>query len=174
MQPRITGNRFRRHRSGLGRVPFGRTLLGLTVTAAALALAPTAAQADAGTVYFRSGSTNCALHDNGSFTCGFSNPYNPPGVTIKVAGVDLPVPFGVDQVSYGQPVLPAHPSFGPASDHTLPAGNPDISTVATRQSTWGPTVEYGGTTCSVGFHGSFTCTSHGHTFTTWMSNLAMS
>ncbi|MGH8883300.1 MAG: hypothetical protein ACRD0P_39160, partial [Stackebrandtia sp.] len=119
------------------------------------------------------GNTDCALRDNGSFTCGFAQPYNPPMATLKVAGAEIPVPFGVSQVSYGGQAIPALPSFAAAEEYTLPGGNPDIDEVATGHSTWGPIVEYGGTTCQVGFHGSFSCTSGQHGYTTWSSSLAM-
>ncbi len=167
--------RIRERRIAGRRIRIGRAALGLTIAAAAVALAPsTAAQADPGAVYFSTGGgTNCVLHDNGSFACGFGHTYNPPTVTMKIAGADIPVPFGVGQVSYDRSFLGTHPAFGPASDYTLPGGNPDMSTVATSQSTWGPIVEYGGTKCEAGFHGSFSCTSQSHSFSTWMYNLSM-
>ncbi|MEU6563891.1 hypothetical protein [Nocardia nova] len=168
MQRRIAGSRLR------DRIPFGRAALGLTLAAAAVALVPATAQADPGAVYFgTSGGTNCVLHDNGTFACGFGHSYNPPGVTMKIAGADIPIPFGVNQIAYDGSFLGTHPAFGSAGAYTRPGGNPDISTVATSQGQWGPVVEYGGTKCESGFHGSFTCTSQGHAFTTWMSNLSM-
>ena len=169
MQRRITGRRLRH------RIPFGRAALGLTIAAAAAALMPgTAAQADPGSVYFgTAGGTNCVLHDDGSFACGFGHSYNPPGVTMKIAGANIPIPFGVNQIAYDRSFPATHPSFGSAGAYTLPGGNPDLSAVATSQGTWGPVVEYGGTKCETGFHGSFSCTSQGHSFSTWMSNLSM-
>ena len=156
------------------RRPAARAVLGLAAVASALVLAPaTTAQADPGVVHFRSGSTDCALHDNGSFTCGFAQPVNPPRATLKVAGVQIPVPFGVSQVSYGGQAIPTLPSFAPVGAYTLPGGNPDIDSVATARGQWGPIVEYGGTKCEVSFHGSFSCTSAGHGFTTWSGNLTM-
>lgn len=161
-------------RSAPRRATIGRSALTLAALASALVLAPaTAAQADPGVVHFRVGSTNCAVHDNGSFACGFAQPVNPPRATLQIVGIDIPVPFGVSQVSYGGQAIPTLPSFGPAGDYTLPGGNPDIAEVATAQGQWGPIVDYGGTHCEVSFHGSFSCSSHGHGFTSWSGNLSM-
>lgn len=176
MQLRSTSRRRHAARalSGAQRFP-GRSLLSLAALTAALALAPVgAANAAPGALYFHSGNTDCVLHDDGSFACGFGQPYNPPRATVTVAGMKVPVPFGVSQVSYGGAAIPTLPSFGSADRYTQPGGNPDIDDVATGQGQWGPVVEYGGTTCSVGFHGSFTCTSGEHGYTTWSGSLAMS
>ena len=157
------------------RRPVRRSVLALTALASALALAPsTAAQADPGVVYFHSGNTDCALHDNGSFTCGLASSVNPPLATLEVAGMKIPVPFSVSKVSYGGQGIPTLPSFAAADEYTLPDGNPDIADVATGRGQWGSIVEHGGTKCESGFHGSFTCTSGAHGFTTWSGYLTMS
>lgn len=143
--------------------------------ALAMVTAGTAA-ADSGPLYFRNGNTDCALHSDGGFICQFADPYfGPMQVGITVLGVRVPVPFPVGQVSYeGHPAFPAHPSFArPSAVHAPDGTNPDMADVATGHGTWGPIVEYRGTTCSVGFRASFDCHSGDHGFSTWWGNLAM-
>lgn len=145
--------------------------------AGALAMVTTGtASADPGPLYFRNGTTDCVLHSNGGFICQFGEPYfGPTQVGITVLGVRVPVPFPVGQVGYeGNPAFPAHPGFAPRSAVLAPGGtNPDMADVATEHGMWGPIVEYGGTTCAVGFRASFGCHSGDHGFSAWWSNLAM-
>ncbi|ONM48691.1 hypothetical protein [Nocardia donostiensis] len=139
-----------------------KALVKAATVLAAAALMPilstAAAQADPGTVYFRAGSTNCAISGNGTVGCDFHQP-------TRVDYSFLPFLIPVSDLVIDQPWLPAHPTFGSGAAHTLPGGNPDISSVKTADGTWGPIVEHAGARCEVGFHGSFTCQAKGRGFT---------
>lgn len=136
----------------------------LATTAAIPALCVATAHADTpGTVYFAASGMNCSIADDG--TVGCDSPTARP-MQITIAGIDLPVPFSVNQVVIDVPWAPAHPAFG-GTPHTLPGGNPPISTIGHpvgSGATGGSGVDHGGASCATGFHGSFSCTSKGHSF----------
>ncbi|MFI5782125.1 hypothetical protein [Nocardia sp. NPDC051570] len=140
---------------------------------AAAAFAPvlfaaTAQAESGGTVYFAAGSTNCSIASDGSLGCDYAVPQRMSYVTRGDAYI--PVPFPVGQVVIDIPWLPAHPGLGGPS-HTLPGGNPRLSDVKTGEGQWGPYIDYAGAHCESGFHGSFSCSSKGHTFGDWSGNL---
>jgi hypothetical protein len=83
----------------------------------------------------------------------------------SVSGASIPVLFPVHEVLIDSPALPAHPGFDAGAPHTLPGGNPPLDRIANGHGGWGPSITFGGATCAEGFHGSFSCTSKGHSFT---------
>ncbi|MBF6175801.1 hypothetical protein [Nocardia blacklockiae] len=141
------------------------------VAAAALApvLMATTAQADQGTIYFAAGSTNCSIDSNGTVGCDFAVPQR---LSYRISDNVYTPAIPVTQVVIDIGWLPAHPGFG--GTHTLPGGNPPLSQVATGQGTWGSYIDYAGAHCESGFHGSFTCSSKGHSWSDWSGNLTAS
>lgn len=142
-------------------------------TASVLAAAPLAATASAdrsGPLYFRAGTLSCAIDAVGSVGCDLASPAR---MTVKLAGDEVAIPFEVSQVVIDSAETPAHPGFAPGA-YTLPGGNPGIDEVATGSDMWGPKLAYAGARCGVGFHGSFFCTSKGHSFGWYASAIAAS
>ncbi|NKY29663.1 hypothetical protein [Nocardia gamkensis] len=140
----------------------------LAAVAAAPILAAGNAQADAGTVYFSVGSTNCAIFANGSLGCDLASPMY---MSYYIGDTYVPVPVPVNEIAIDQPWLPAHPTFDPGTPYTLPGGNPRIDDVKTGSGPWGPIIEHAGASCQVGFHGSFTCQALGRGFSTYGSTI---
>ncbi|MFE3188364.1 hypothetical protein ACFXHA_05105 [Nocardia sp. NPDC059240] len=135
----------------------------LTVAAAAPVVLSATATADTpGTVYFSSGSWNCSIAADGTTGCDLSGTVP---LQLTIAGATLPLLIPTREVVIDVPWLPAHPGFDAGTPHTLPGGNPILDSVATSQDTWGPRITYGGASCASGFHGSFTCSAKGHSFT---------
>lgn len=149
-------------------------MIKLARTAALTAAALVAAVALSGTaraqdpVYFRAGSFDCAIAPDGAVGCDLATALN---MTVKLAGVDIPLPFQVKQVVIDLNWAPAHPAFG-SGNYTRPQGNPPIDEVATGGGTWGPEVSYAGATCGVGFHGSFWCNAKGHAFASYVGTIS--
>ncbi|WP_067480072.1 hypothetical protein [Nocardia amamiensis] len=140
----------------------------LAAAAAAPLVVAGNAQADAGTVYFAAGSTNCAIFGDGSVGCDFGYPLF---LSYHVGNSYIPVPVKVSEMVIDQPWLPAHPTFDPGTPYTLPGGNPSIYDVKTGSGQWGPIIEHAGSTCAVGFHGSFTCQAKGRGFSSFGGNV---
>ncbi|MDG3014744.1 hypothetical protein [Speluncibacter jeojiensis] len=141
----------------------------VAVAAAVPVLFAGAAHADTpGTVYFSDGIFNCSIDDAGVVGCDLTSPSNYMSINLGSGSSDLTVPFPVDEVVIDVPWAPAHPAFDIGTPHTLPGGNPDISTVGHPSGT-GPTagvqVSHAGSSCQTGFHGSFSCDAMGHSFT---------
>lgn len=129
-----------------------------------------------GTVYFGYRGTNCAIAADGSVGCDFARPVQMSWWALPFLYV--PMPFPVREVVVDAPWLPAHSGFAPGS-HTLPGGNPDISTVATSrrilpglvsQPGCGPggscfeyVVSYAGASCEMSYR-AFECAARGHRF----------
>lgn len=142
--------------------------------ATALVSAPFTATAradDPGPLFFRAGGFNCSIAPDGTVGCDLSTPAY---MTMRVAGVDLPMPFQVNQVVIDVPWASGHPGFAADSPYTLPGGNPGLDDVATGHDMWGPSVEYAGAKCVIGFHGSFACTSKGHSFARYATGMSAS
>ncbi|MEV6139518.1 hypothetical protein AB0L63_26385 [Nocardia sp. NPDC051990] len=116
----------------------------------------TAQADDGGKVYFSSGSMNCSIAGDGAVGCDFTN-------QVQVQYKFLPFLFPARDIVIDQAWLPAHPTFGVGA-HTLPGGNPDLVNVKTGAGTWGAFIEHAGARCESGFHGSFSCTSKGRTW----------
>lgn len=137
------------------------------VAAAAMApiLLAATAQADPATVYFSAGGMNCAIAGDGSLGCDFGSP-------MRLQYSFLPFSFPVNEIVIDQPALPAHPTFDAGTPYTLPGGNPGLDSVATGAGQWGPYIEHAGARCEVGFHGSFTCTSKGHAFSSFGGSIS--
>ncbi|MFE3262053.1 hypothetical protein ACFXPS_42735 [Nocardia sp. NPDC059091] len=120
------------------------------------------AQAAAAPVYFsfNSGTFQCSIASDGTVGCDTS----PKVMSMKVAGLTVPMPFAVREVVIDVSWAPGHPAFDGGTPHTLPGGNPDIAEVATDHGQWGPVINYMGATCESGFHASISCRSKGHSF----------
>ncbi|NUS42788.1 MAG: hypothetical protein HOQ24_03720 [Mycobacteriaceae bacterium] len=136
-------------------------------------------------VFFRAGAFQCRIAPDGSLGCDLTSPYNPPLASISLTktdtgsttaltrGIDLPVPFPVWQVVIDNPAMPALPGMGGGTPFTLPGGNPDFAAIANERGPWGPRLRAFGSTCEIGFHGSFFCNAKGHGFTAWSGYLRM-
>ncbi|MDR7170106.1 hypothetical protein J2W56_003857 [Nocardia kruczakiae] len=139
--------------------------LAMAGAAAPLAFGGVAGADTPGPVYFSAGTVNCSIADDGSVGCDLATP---TWMSIQLGtNVSVPVPFPVREVVIDVPWAPAHPGFDAGTPHTLPGGNPDISTYgqsAGSGPTAGPAVSHAGSTCAVGFHGSFSCDAKGHHF----------
>lgn len=125
-----------------------------------LSIAP--AHAEDSTVYFamNSGSFQCSIAADGTVGCDTS----PKQMSMKIAGITVPMLIPVHAVVIDVGWAPAHPGFDSGTPHTLPGGNPNLSDVATGHGQWGPSISYAGATCEGGFHGSISCRSKGHSF----------
>ena len=141
---------------------------GMGVVAATATLSTAfAGAADAtpnGTVYFSAQGFNCSITGDGTVGCDLTSPAR---FSFLFGQTYVPLPFPVREVLIDVPWAPAHPGLGIGTPHTRPGGNPDISTFGTTTgsgATRGPAVFHAGAVCSVGFHGSFGCTSKGHHF----------
>ncbi|WP_040833372.1 hypothetical protein [Nocardia brevicatena] len=124
-----------------------------------------AAHADPGTVYFSSGAMQCSITGDGTVGCDLGSP-------MRLQYSFLPIPIPVNDIVIDQPLLPAHPTFAAGARYTLPGGNPNLSGVRTADGQWGPIIEHAGAKCESGFHGSFTCTTKGHSFTVYSGNIS--
>lgn len=122
------------------------------------------AQAGPGTKHFSVGSTQCAIFGNGTVGCDLSSP------TPLMYG-QLPFPLPVSEIVIDTRWLPAHPTFAPGTAYTLPGGNPPLDQVKTGDGPWGPIIEHAGAECSVGFHGTFSCTAHDRSWSTWSGRI---
>ncbi|MEU7632690.1 hypothetical protein AB0C34_22300 [Nocardia sp. NPDC049220] len=143
-----------------------RRVVGVVATAAlAPILLSATAQADPGPVYFSVGSINCAIAADGTVGCDFGYP-------TRLQYSFLPFPFSVNDIVIDQPWLPAHPTFGSGAAFTLPDGNPSLDSVKTGSGQWGPFIEYAGSRCAAGFHGSFGCQSKGRAFTAYSGTIS--
>ncbi|WP_216911829.1 hypothetical protein [Nocardia noduli] len=121
------------------------------------------AQADPGPVFFNAGSANCAIFDDGTVGCDLGGP-------VPVQYSFLPATVKMNKIVISQPWLPAHPSTDPGTPYTLAGGNPALADVKSGDGQWGPYVEYAGAKCEAGFHGSFTCSSKGRSWT-WFAGV---
>ncbi len=106
-------------------------------------------------VYFSMGELSCSIKANGDTGCDF------PGGQRLSSAPFLSVPDLVIDV----PWLPAHPEFGLTGQHGR-AGSRQLGSDAK--------IGYAGATCSTGFHGSWTCTAKGHSFSGWSGNVTFS
>ncbi|WP_327111737.1 hypothetical protein OHB12_26630 [Nocardia sp. NBC_01730] len=135
---------------------------------AAAAVAPSIlagnAGADEGAVYFSAGSANCAIFGDGSVGCDLGSPLR---LNYTVGTTYLPLSIPISEIVIDQPWLPAHPTFAGGTSYTLAAGNPSIYDLKTGQDMWGPVIEHAGSSCRIGFHGSFTCNAKGRGFSAY-------
>lgn len=138
-----------------------RKVAGVLATAGiAPVLLAGAAHADPGTVHFSNGVMQCSITGDGTVGCDLASP-------MRLQYSFLPFPIPVNNIAIDLPLLPAHPAFAAGASHTLPGGNPDLHSVRTADGQWGPIIEHAGAKCESGFHGSFTCTTKGHSFTVY-------
>ncbi|MBF6330360.1 hypothetical protein [Nocardia transvalensis] len=129
------------------------------------------AQADTpDAVFFRYGDVNCSITRAGVVGCDLGD--NVSYVSQRIPALDsgsapefnLPYPFKVREVVIDSPALPAHPTLGPGTSHTLPGGNPDWYSVSQERGPMSHQLDFGGATCSsIEFHtGRFGCSINGH------------
>ncbi|MFR9752647.1 hypothetical protein ACL02S_16645 [Nocardia sp. 004] len=123
-----------------------------------------AAEADTGTVYFSVSGADCAIFQDGSLGCDFARPVQ---LSYYLGDIYLPLPVTVNEIVIDQPWLPAHPTYNPVLRHTMAGGNPGIATVKTGSGQWGPIIEHAGSSCQVGYLGSFTCQAMGQGFASY-------
>ncbi|WP_054813278.1 hypothetical protein [Nocardia arizonensis] len=137
-----------------------RTAAAAGLLAAASALVTGTAQADDGPVYFSAGNFQCAIATDGSMGCDIVSP-----TTLRYG--TFPITLTVRDIVIDQSWLPARPSFTTIDHYTRPGGNPPLDQVRTGDGQWGPYVEFAGARCEYGFHGSFTCTAKGRSFSAY-------
>ncbi|MGK8521664.1 hypothetical protein ACRS6B_08980 [Nocardia asteroides] len=143
-----------------------RNIAGVLAAAGiAPALLAGTAQADPATVYFSNGIMQCSITGDGTVGCDLASP-------MRLQYSFLPFSFPVPDIVIDQPSLPAHPTFAAGRPRTLPGGNPHIYEVRTADGQWGPIIEHAGAKCESGFHGSFTCTTKGRSFTSFSGNIS--
>ena len=139
---------------------------------AAVAGTGVADAAPRGSVYFSAAGFNCAIAPSGNVGCDLNGSV-PVQQSLGIGKASIYLPFGVRQILIDSPWLPAHPGLGIGTPFTLPGGNPSIDKVGVPSgsgATSGSKVSYAGSSCSTGFHGSFSCTGPGgHSFSYYIS-----
>ncbi|HLS77697.1 MAG TPA: hypothetical protein VK083_12990 [Nocardia sp.] len=145
---------------------FTTRVAGLLGAACAVSFLFTAtAHAEPATVHFSAGSIQCAISGNGTVGCDLPYP-------MPVVYGQLPFGFPVGEIVLDVPWLPAHPTFTPGAQFTIPGGNPPLDAVKTGDGQWGPYIDHAGVRCEIGFHGSFGCTIGNRGFSIWSGRIA--
>ena len=141
----------------------GAAALSLSLTGAGVASAidfPAPSKTDVGpylqgdTVYFTAIGLNCSMTPTSVVGCDIPN-----GMFLT----QVPTSPKVYDIAIDVPWFPAHPTFGIGGPHGRPGSAPLDGSIT-----------FAGASCQIGFKGSLTCTSMGHSFTAWTPYLTVS